>query len=316
MIPVYIGSSSRGAGKTSVIATVSVHLRQRGHKFAYIKPRIGTEGDEDAELVKMTFNLAESIEIMSPSVENKKSLADSLKGILSSLDIDRDVVFIEVPSGSNLDDENPDKPGAKYIRVEEYTSDLSVGPTSKYSLGLIFNKVPRSRLSIIKTKISDSGKILGIIPEERSLIGPTVKELADSLNGKFISDAGLSSEPIRNILVGAMTPDHGPEYYARKTDKAVIVDSRRPDMQLAALDTPTKCLVIAGPEKTTSIVLRRAEAGQIPLIGVNDSIENIIKKLESNFHNGLTAANIQRTITAFEKSLDLNTLFTELGLRV
>ena len=108
MIPVYVSSSSRGSGKTSVIATVSVHLRQRGHKFAYIKPRTGknTESDGDAGLMKQTFNLAESIEIMSPLVENGKSLLDSLNGILNSLDIDREVVFIEVPSKSNLDVEN------------------------------------------------------------------------------------------------------------------------------------------------------------------------------------------------------------------
>jgi BioD-like phosphotransacetylase family protein len=316
MIPVYVSSSSRGSGKTSVIATVSVNLRQRGHKFAYIKPRTGTEAGGDAGLMKHTFNLAESIETMTPFVEDKKSLADSLKSILNALDVDREVVFVEVPSKSNLDDGNTDKPGAKYIRVEEYTPDLSVGQIAKNAVGLIVNKVPRSRLSIIRTKISESGKILGIIPEERALIGPTVTELADSLNGKFISDAGLSSEPIRNILIGAMTPDHGPEYYARKTDKAVIVDSGRPDMQLATLDTPTKCLVIAGPEKITSIVLRRAKAGQIPLIGVNDSIENVIKKLETTFHNGLSGANIQRTIAAFEKSLDVNLLIAGLGLRV
>jgi len=77
-----------------------------------------------------------------------------------------------------------------------------------------------------------------------------------------------------------MTVDSGPEYFGRQADKAVIVRGERPDMQLAALETPTTCLVISGEEAPIPSVLYNAESMKAPIILTKGDVAATVADIE------------------------------------
>ena len=81
-------------------------------------------------------------------------------------------------------------------------------------------------------------------------------------------------------MLGAMYVDSGPEYFGRKTNKAVVLRSERPDMQLAALETSTSCLVLSGDTAPVSQVLHGAEEKRAPIILVKEDIVTTVTSIE------------------------------------
>lgn len=48
---------------------------------------------------------------------------------------------------------------------------------------------------------------------------------------------------VEHLMIGAMDVDSALTYFRRKPNKAVITGGDRPDIQLAALETSTKCTI-------------------------------------------------------------------------
>ena len=82
-------------------------------------------------------------------------------------------------------------------------------------------------------------------------------------------------------MLGAMTVDPGPVYYGRKSNKAAVVRGDRPDMQLAALETSTRCLVLSSSaEPPVYSVRQKAENQGIPIISTENSASDIVSSIE------------------------------------
>ncbi len=140
------------------------------------------------------------------------------------------------------------------------------------------NKVPQSQLKRVKeeatAQFGAAGiKVLGVIPENRVLLAITVGELAECIQGKILNNAEKSGELVENYMLGAMVVDSGLDYFGRKSNKAAIIRQDRPDMQLAALETPTKCLVLSGSNQPPIYnVLNKAESKGIPIITTETAV--------------------------------------------
>jgi BioD-like phosphotransacetylase family protein len=144
-----------------------------------------------------------------------------IKQAYQNVATEKDVVLIDGlslnESGSLIESLN-----AKVLVVHDYSSPLiSALPeyrkTGKRLLGVVLNKVPRRKLAAIQSQtaadLSPAGiSFLGAIPEDRVLLGITVAELAELLQGKILSNAEKSSEVIESIMLGAMTFDSGLDY--------------------------------------------------------------------------------------------------------
>jgi BioD-like phosphotransacetylase family protein len=181
---------------------------------------------------------------------------------------------------------------ARVIIVESYSNQSS---TAKFIntykgfgenlLGVVLNKVPSSQLKRVHDEIppqfdAAAINILGILPEDRALFTLTIGELADYIQGEILNNAEKSAELVENFMVGAMYVDSGLEYFGRKRGKAVVVRDDRPDMQLAALETPTKCLVISGNTAPVYSVRYRAEDKGVPIILTKSDTSTILKSIE------------------------------------
>ncbi|GAH61283.1 unnamed protein product, partial [marine sediment metagenome] len=155
----------------------------------------------------------------------------------------------------------------------------------KHLLGVVINKVPRSKLEPVREEISaqlgEAGiNVLGVLPEDRVLFTLTIGELAEHLQGKILNCAEKSAELVENFMLGAMVVDPGPEYFGRKNNKAVIIRGERPDMQLAALETSIKCLILSGDTAPIPSVLYQAEARKVPIILAKGDTVTLVATIE------------------------------------
>lgn len=114
-------------------------------------------------------------------------------------------------------------------------------------------------------------------PENRTPTAISIGELAKGIGGKILNHAEKSDAPVENYMLGAMTVDSGLDYFNRKKNKAAIIRHERLDMQLAALDTSTVCLVLSGTGTTPVYRVRqKAESRGIPIITTSATVSDIV----------------------------------------
>ena len=334
MTALYVTSLQMGVGKTVVCAGLSRHLQGAGKKVGFFKPMLAdiksldkVAIDSDAEFIKRVLALMESVESLCPVSGGQGELTTEIKQAYAKVSKGKDVVIVEgKPSEASY--EVVETLNAGVIIVEPYSEELSgVGFIDKYKdfgeylLGVVVNKVPRSRMEPVygqlSSQIGGAGvDILGVLPEDRVLFGLTVGELAEHIQGEILNSADKSGEVVENFMLGAMIVDPGPDYFGRKANKAVVVKSERPDMQLAALETPTKCLVLTGEVSPIHAVLKSAEDKGIPIIltkgdavSVVNSVELALGKPRFNQEKKLP-----RLAEIMEQQFDFPALYKGLGL--
>jgi len=278
---IYVVSAEEAAGKTAICAGLAINLMNDGKKAGYLKPQVAGKDGSDSDIVFMKEILGLADVVNAP---------DMIQG--------RDVVLVEARLGPTADDAVSKgtygaarEMKARAIAVEAYSGEASRF-TDVYKgfgenlLGVIISKVPESQLAQVKdeaaAQFGGAGiNVLAVIPENRVLLAITVGELAESVRGKILNNAEKSAELVENFMLGAMVVDSGLDDFGRKDHNAGIVRQDRPDMQLAALETSTRCLVLTGSsEPPVYNVLQKAEARGIPIISTETEAKDIVAGLE------------------------------------
>lgn len=155
-------------------------------------------------------------------------------------------------------------------------------------LGVVINAVPRrgwegTVAGVRRLFEARSVPFLGALPYEESLAAVTVQHLADHLGGQILNSHDRAGEAVENVMVGTVVLGKASDYFARMDRKAVIAHGSRPDMHLAALETDTRCLVLAGNIVPNPIVLARAEEEDVPLILVKQDTLAVLEQIEELF---------------------------------
>ena len=288
---IYIVSVEEGAGKTTICAGLGKYLLAEGKKAGYFKPLALDIDNTDNDNSFLRHVLGISDDAKAPDIIKNS-----------------DVVLVEGTLGPSAADsvsqatyDAAKEMKAKAIAIEAYSEQAS-GFIDSYKgfgeslLGVIINKVPRSQLKSTGDRAgAEFGaagiKVLGIIPENRALLAMTVGELAENIKGKILNSAEKSSELVENYMLGAMVVDSGLDYFGRKNNKAAIIRQDRPDMQLAALETPTRCLILSGNgEAPVYNVLQKAEIRGIPIISTETETDDIVAIIE----NALSKAKLEQ----------------------
>ncbi len=273
----------KGAGKTAVCAGIAARLMAGGKKVGYLKPQAGAKDNPDSDMAFMRQVLGAADVVNAP---------DIVQG--------RDVVLVEADLGARPAEKLSKaaygaarEMKARAIAVEAYSGQAS-GYTAVYKgfgedlLGVVLNKVPASQMKRAREEAEKAFgaagiKVLGLIPEDRRLLAITVAEIADSIRGKILTSPGKSGELVEQFMLGAMTVGSGLHYFQRRRNKAAIIHQDRPDMQLAALETSTRCLVLSGSEKPPVYNVRQtAEARGIPIILTAASTDEVIAGIEES----------------------------------
>lgn len=344
-------ASKDAAGKTALCAIIGRKLLSQGKKVGYfspvrLSPKSNTNGCNNATFIKEVLELEESSEQLFPlclsSSELWQSLTDTpedfvkkVKKNYAGISKGKDIVIIEGLGGLTTDSISTlacykvtEALDAKVIVLLRYSTTLAPSDIARLTeelgqrlLGVVINFVPESKLVATKQNITISFqkagiKVLGIIPEVRSLLGISVKELSEALDGDILTCTEKTDEIVENIMLGAMTLDSGIDYFNRKKDKAAIIRSERADMQLAALQTPTKCLVLTNNTKPLATVVAESESKHVPVMVVSKDTTATIIDVERALANSVfnNPRKLRKLEEILDKSFDFKSLYSALGL--
>ena len=158
--------------------------------------------------------------------------------------------------------------------------------------------------------------ILGLIPEDPVLHAVSVRELKDALGGEVICCPEKLDELVERFGIGAMNVESAIRYMRKMRNKAVIVGGDRSDIQLAALETSTRCLILTGDLYPDDLILGKAIAMGVPIMVVKGDTQSVVEKVESLLgHISLRAeSKVARAVEIVEKEIKFDAICRGLGL--
>jgi len=174
--------------------------------------------------------------------------------------------------------------------------------------GGIINKVPTNAVGFVKDTVrpfleKKGVKIFGVFAKDRALDAISVRQLNYILNGTVLCCEDRLDEFVENFSVGAMDVDSALNYFRRTQNKAVITGAHRSDIQLAALETSTRCIILTGGMTTNAVVIGKAQSKGVPIISVADDTFTTIDKIEGSM--GTTSIREKHKIERVKELMDI-----------
>lgn len=188
-------------------------------------------------------------------------------------------------------------------------------------IGVVINAVPRRQMRFVYGTArplleSMDVPVLAVLPEDRLLSSISVQELVEQLHGEVVCCEQETKDLVEYLMVGAMTAGSAITYFRQWPNKAVITGGDRHDVQLAALETSTRCLILTGNQPPSQQVIDRAREVGVPIIVVEPDTLTTVRVVERAF--GHTFIRQPRKMTHFSAILaerfDFERLHAELGL--
>ncbi|MCH2523176.1 MAG: DRTGG domain-containing protein [Dehalococcoidia bacterium] len=157
--------------------------------------------------------------------------------------------------------------------------------------GVIFNSIPKYsgltlESNIAKLREDSNIPILGSIPQSRTMKGITSSSILNITKGILTAEHPIEyyeSKIIERIMIGGMVLGSGKDYFNRFNNKAVLVRGNRPDIQMAAINNNTSCLIFTGEHTITDYIKYHASEEEIPIISVNATTQETLNLISSQF---------------------------------
>ena len=355
MKSLYITSVERYSGKTAVCLALGLQFKNDGYKVGYLKPlslqpwRVeGKVIDEDAAFVREILELEADPADLSPIVLSPEFLRqfithpteeDRMQVVKKAFDTAKkglDILLLE--GGASLrEGYSVDLPtvnvahtlGSPVLVVAKYREEIRLLDdviASKCRLGdamcgVLINRAPAEAHDFLQNYAVPFLKhkgipVLGIIPDDRALASLAVGELIPLIEAEVLTRYLRPNALIENMTVGAMTADAALSRFRRYSNKAVITGGDRTDIQLAALETSTTCLILTGNLRPSPLVIKQAEEFGVAVLLTRLNTMETIDKIEKIFgKTRLGQTNKLRQFQALlEKNFDYQQLYQILGL--
>jgi hypothetical protein len=334
VVTLYISSLEKGTGKTTVCAALAKRLLNEGRKIGFFKPIVAggkpADGtDSDAAFMKDLLALKESADSLCPFFSSEQNPAPKIKEAFARVSSNKDVMIVEGPEISGQTSIDTVRAlDARAIIVAGYSEPLPAESLvaasrslGKNLLGVVINKTPASQLERVCDEASASFSqagvpLLAVLPEDRALFSFSIGELAEHVQGEVLNNLEKSADLAENIMLGALCVDPGPLYFGRKPNKVAVLRSDRPDMQMAALETSTRALVISGKTPLVQSVRYRAQDKEVPIILTGDDVAATVAKIEDALaRTRFNQMNkVPRITEIMEQDFDFKTVYKALGL--
>ncbi len=356
MIPLYISSTAPYSGKSALCVGLGRRFKKDGYQIGYMRPVTTTRTcigdcvvDKEAELMLQTLGLQDPIRSVWPVCFDAANVEAVLRGegadyrqliqqAFSEVCRDKDVVLLEggsrcvqgLAAGLSCQEISAVLK-AKVLVVNKYdvATTLIVDDLLAYKmrlgkkmLGAVLNAVPRHRLDFVNQLVvpfleGHDIPVYAVLPLVRIFSSVTVGELAEALQGEVICRPDLEGNLVENLMVGAMSVDSALQYFRRKLNLGVITGGDRPDIQLAALETSTRALILTGNLRPSPLIMNRAEQAGVVIILVKHDTMTTVQRAEEVFEK--TRFHQEQKIARFEQMLSerfrFDKLYQELGLR-
>lgn len=349
----YIISTETFAGKTAICAGLARWLESAGRRVGYLKPLTAPlpgddpeAGDDDARLMQRLLNLDLPPQAIAPvwldselagdllTDGDEREPAERVRAAMAQ-QADRDVVLIEgandwrqgtlaglsAPEVSVLLD-------AHVLVVTRYDGLLAAdrvlaarAALGERLIGAIFTAVGGADAvaasSVVGPALERRGvAVLGIMPAERALLAISVGELTRRLSGRLIISTEAADNLVEHLVIGAMNAEAALTYFRQRSNKAVVTGGDRTDLQLAALETATTCLVLTGNLYPSPQVVDRARAQSVPIVLVEQDTLGAVREIERLFAEARfrQPRKVERLMPLLEEQVDLPRLLALAGL--
>lgn len=316
MKKIFILSVQPFAGKTFLTIGLLNKLIENGYSTGYIKPLgltpqvIGNSVyDTDAVLIKELFKLKEPLDIISPFVITYETMNYLLQGklgdikekIKDSIAMMKDKDFLIIGGAGNLFTgailgmdalSLVKETGSKVMVVENFSGDSTIDNLiglkkliDKNFLGAVINRIPQEAFKYVKENLKSfleqqGIRIFGLFEKDDILESITVRDLVALLGGRVLCCEDRLDELVENFTVGAMDVDSALKYFRRIPNKAVITGAHRSDIQLAAMETSTKVIILTGGTSANDVVIAKAIQKGIPLVSVEQDTFTTVDRIE------------------------------------
>lgn len=346
-----IGSTKAYSGKSAIALGMVHQLQDKGLAIAYGKPigtcfagESATDEDADVRFVTETFQLSQQqlrptlLCLDEVTVQKRlqgedrqdypKLLAQDLNSGLT------DLVLLEGPG--NLDEgslfelslaQMADVVDAKVLLVVR-PAGLFVDAllAAKHRLGhrlagVVLNDVPSPQLEVVTSMVrpfleAQDIPVFGILPRSALLRSVSVAELASQLKAEVLCRPDRLDLMVECLTIGAMNVSSALKYFRKARNMAVVTGGDRTDIQLAALESSTQCLILTGHLPPSPLVLSRAEEVEIPVLSVDLDTLTTVEIIDSAFgnvrlHEPIKVECISQLML---EHFDLDRLLAQLGL--
>jgi uncharacterized protein len=298
-----VASTEACSGKSATILGVADRLQQKGIEIAYTQPVVSGNAsnptlDSDIQLMAQSLSLPPE-RLGSPLlILDDAHTIDRLTGVdlqpygkllkENVRQLAGDLVILE--GGANLHEGSlfelataqvAQALDAGVLLVNRYHPVASIDlllsaqqQLGKRLLGCIINDIPRNRVESVETNLvpylEQSGiPVFGIVHRNGLLRSVTVKQLVTQLDAEVLCRPDRLDLMVESLSIGAMNVNSALEYFRRGNNMAVVTGGDRADIQLAALETSTQCLILTGHLAPQPFIVSRAEDLEIPILSVD-----------------------------------------------
>jgi uncharacterized protein len=155
-------------------------------------------------------------------------------------------------------------------------------------LGVTINNVSADRWEEAQNTVkpyleSHDIPVLGIVPRNSLLNSVSVRELAKRLQAKVLCCAEHLDWMVESLSIGAMNVNSALGFFRQRENMAVITGGDRTELQMAALETSTHCLILTGRTPPQPLIISRAEDLDIPIIAVDSDTLTTVEIVDSAF---------------------------------
>lgn len=316
MNSLYVGSFDRHTGKTTVAFGLAKLAQSRGMRVGYVKPLGGEPGapgagyDRDAVFMAEALNLPEPLEVLSPVMPDpgllEGALAHGAPELMRRVEEahrkvahNRDLVIVggagRLWAGRALGLDAPAVVRALASRVmviltwdQGGVADLALAAADIFRrdlCGVVINRVPPrlvSRVAEVDARALERRNVAvhAVLPADDTLGAVSAGEIARELDGEVLAGQDHLDSLVERVMVGAMNVDSALRLFRRSRNKAVITGGDRADIQIAALETSTRCLVLTGGLYPNEIVLAKAGHARVPVVVVRHDTFSAVEKIE------------------------------------
>jgi hypothetical protein len=314
-----IGSPEAYSGKSAIILGLAHQLQAKGLDIAYGKP-IGTcwdtshndHLDEDVRFIAQTLNLSTNRLLPTLVALDDKTVMQRLKGIDQThyLPLLQDYVHASVGDLVLLEGAGTLNEGllfdlslpqmahemdAAVVLVTRFHSGLVVEPLLAAQqqlgdrlLGVLINDVPHAQQEKVETQVKlflekHGIEVLATLPQNDILRSVSVGELVYQLNAEILCRADRLDLMVESLKIGAMNVNSALEYFRKGHNMAIVTGGDRTDIQLAALETSTQCLILTGHIPPSLSILSRAEELEIPVLSVDLDTLTTVEIIDRTF---------------------------------
>lgn len=314
-----VGSTEAYSGKSAAVLGLAFQLQDQGLDIGYGK-LLGSclaeslvDGlDEDVQFIAETLKLPKDklymplLNLQTATIAKRiagDDDTDYLSLLRQYLEIQRgDIALLEGPGnlcegklfGLSLP-ESAEILDASVILVSRYHSALIVDSLLQAReilgdrlLGVMINDVPdedleRVHQSIVPFLSGQEIQTFGILPQSEVLRSVSVHELVKQLKAEVLCCPDRLDLMVESLKIGAMNVNSALKYFRKARNMAVVTGGDRTDLQMAALETSTHCLILTGHLPPTETVRHRAEDLEIPILSVDLDTLTTVEIIDNAF---------------------------------